>query len=192
MVRSLVGFLPWIVYAFVATGHEWRWGAITGLVIAVVLVVVDRRTGKGWDQTVIETSAVVFFALLTAYSLIRPQSGLTLYGPALVNGWLALTAWGSLAIRKPFTLGIARSQAPEEVWKTPRFYRVNVVITSVWAIAFTVAAVVLAIVLAVDPHATALVITVKVASFAVPAIFTVRYTQVVQNRLRALGTPPAA
>lgn len=182
---GLIGFAPWIVYAFVATSDEWRWGAIAGLVIAAVLVGIDRRRGKAWDQIVIETSALVFFALLTVYSLIQPDSPLTLYGPALVNAWLAVTAWGSLAIRKPFTLGIARTMAPEEVWRTPLFYRVNVVITSVWAAAFTIAAVALAVLLAVDRHATALVITVKVATFVLPAIFTVRYPRAV--RARAAG-----
>jgi hypothetical protein len=136
---------------------------------------------------VIESSAVVFFAALTAYSLIQPRSGLTMYGPALVNGWLAVTAWGSLVIRRPFTLGIARTQAPEEVWRTPAFYRINAIITSAWAVSFTIAAVALTAVLAVDPHATALVVTIKVASFVIPAIFTVRYTRVVRNRIRAAG-----
>lgn len=182
---GFVGFAPWVVYAFVATSDEWRWGAIAGLVIAVGLVVFDRARGKAWDQMVIEGSAAVFFAVLTVYSLVLPHSGLTLYGPALVNAWLAVTAWGSLAIRKPFTLGIARTMAPEEVWRTALFYRVNAVITSVWAAAFTVAAVALTWVLAVDPHATALVITVKVASFVLPAIFTVRYPRMV--RARAAG-----
>lgn len=182
VLRSLLGFAPWIVYAFVATGDEWRWGAIAGLVIALVLVAVDRRTGKEWDQMVIESSAAVFFALLTAYSLAQPDSPLTRYGPSLVNAWLAVTAWGSLALRRPFTLGIARTQAPEAVWRTARFYRINAIITSVWAAAFTIAAIGLAWVLALDPHATALVITIKVLTFAIPAVFTVRYTRVVAAR----------
>ena len=187
MLRSLVGFVPWIVYAFVATGDEWRWGAIAGLVIAAVLVVLDRRGGKAWDQMVIEASAAVFFAVLTAYSLARPHSALTLYGPSLVNAWLAVTAWGSLAIRRPFTLGIARTRAPESVWRTARFYRVNALITSVWAVAFTVAAVTLAWVLAADPRATALVIAIKVLTFVIPAVFTVRYAQAAAARARAAG-----
>jgi len=179
---GLIGFAPWIVYAFVATSDEWRWGAIAGFVIAAALVVVDRRRGKDWDQMVIETSALAFFALLTVYSLLQPDSRFTLYGPALVNAWLAVTAWGSLAIRRPFTLGIARTMAPETVWRTPLFYRVNAVITSVWAVAFTLAALALTWVLSVDPHATALVIAIKVASFVLPAIFTVRYPRLVRAR----------
>ncbi|MFC5823095.1 hypothetical protein [Nonomuraea insulae] len=180
---GLLGFLPWIAYAFVATSDEWRWGAITGLVIALALVALDRRSGKSWDMMVIETSAVTFFALLTAVSLLAPDSPLTPYGPALVNVWLAGTAWGSLAIRKPFTLGIARTMAPKEVWETPEFYRVNAIITTVWAVAFTAAAISLAFVLAAAPHATTLVITVKVLSFVLPAAFTVWYPKHVRRAL---------
>lgn len=183
-MRGLLGFAPWILYAIIATGDEWRWGAITGLVIALVLVVVDRRAGRAWDEMVIESSAAVFFACLTVLSLIDPHSFLTPYGPALVNVWLAGTAWGSLAIRRPFTLGIARTMAPKEAWNTPAFYRVNAVITTVWASAFTVAAVSLTFVLAAAPHATAVVIAIKVITFAAPAVFTARYPKVVQARAR--------
>jgi hypothetical protein len=181
-MRGLLGFLPWIVYAVIATGDEWRWGAIAGLGIALILVVLDRRAGKGWDEMVIETSAAAFFACLTALSLAAPHSPLTPYGPALVNVWLAGTAWGSLAARKPFTLGIARTMAPPEVWETPRFYRVNAIITAVWAVAFTVAAISLTLVLSVSPHATAAVITIKVLAFAVPAVFTAWYPKFVRRR----------
>ncbi|MGW0806087.1 hypothetical protein [Nonomuraea sp. NPDC002799] len=180
-MRGLLGFLPWIVYAVIATGDEWRWGAITGLAIAVVLVVIDRRAGKGWDEMVIEASAAVFFACLTVFSLLAPHSPLTPYGPALVNVWLAGTAWGSLAVRRPFTLGIARTMAPREVWETPRFYRVNLIITAVWGAAFTIAAISLTLILNVSPHATALVIAVKVLSFCVPAVFTAWYPKRVRS-----------
>ncbi|WP_219517641.1 hypothetical protein [Nonomuraea ceibae] len=181
-MSGLLGFLPWILYAVIATGDEWRWGAITGLVIALVLIVVDRRAGKAWDEMVIESSAAIFFACLTALSLLRPHSPLTPYGPALVNVWLAGTAWGSLAIRRPFTLGIARTMASEAVWKSPRFYRVNVVITTAWAVAFTVAAICLTLVLFVSPHATALVVAIKVLSFVLPAAFTSWYPKRVAAR----------
>ncbi|MEV7007843.1 hypothetical protein [Streptosporangium sp. NPDC051022] len=185
MIRSLLGFLPWIVYAVIATGDNWRYGALAGLVIALGVVAVDRRTGKEWDQMVIESSAVVFFAVIAVISFVDPDSPLTPYGPALVNAWLAVTAWGSLAIRKPFTLGIARSMAPETVWRTPQFYRVNAIITSVWGAAFTIAAVSLALLLYVAPHATAAVITIKIVTFVLPAIFTARYPKIAAARFRA-------
>jgi len=179
---GFIGFVPWIVYAVIATSDEWRWGAIAGLAIAVVLVVVHKARRRTWDTMVIETSAVVFFALMTAYSLIQPDSPVTAYGPALVDVWLGLTAWGSLAIRKPFTLPIAKTMAPEEVWHLPLFYRMNAIITGVWAASFTVAAVALGLVLFLNPHATGLVIGIKVATFVIPVIFTIRYPQAVRAR----------
>ncbi|WP_214410082.1 hypothetical protein [Sphaerisporangium fuscum] len=185
MIRSVIGFVPWIAYGFVATSDNWRYGALVGLAIALVLVVIDRRSGKQWDQMVIETSGLIFFALITAISFAPFGSSLVLYGPALVNAWLAATTWGSLAIRKPFTLGIARTMTPEELWKTPQFYRVNAVITAVWGVSFTVAAIALAFLLHSAPHATTAVITIKVASFVLPAIFTVRYPKIVRARYAA-------
>lgn len=179
---GFIGFVPWIVYAVIATGDEWRWGAIAGLVIAVVLVVVHKARRRAWDTMVIETSAVIFFALMTGYSLIWPDSAVTAYGPALVDVWLGLTAWGSLAIRKPFTLPIARTMAPEEVWHLPLFYRMNAIITGVWAASFTIAAIALGLALTLDPHATALVIGIKVATFVIPVIFTIRYPRAVRAR----------
>ncbi|MFF5211251.1 hypothetical protein [Streptosporangium sp. NPDC000396] len=182
MVRNLLGFLPWIVYAIIATSDNWRYGAITGFVIAIGVLVVDRRAGKGWDEMVIASSAAVFFTVITLISFALPGTPLMRYGPALVNAWLALTAGGSLLIGRPFTLGIARTMAPREVWDSPVFHRINVIITSVWAVSFTVAAVALSFLLYGFPHATLAVIAIKIAGVAVPAAFTARYPQTVAAR----------
>jgi hypothetical protein len=181
-VPSFAGFIPWIVYGVIATGDNWRYGALAGLVIALGVLAIDRRAGRAWDETVIESSAVVFFTLSALFSYLAPDSPLTPYGPALVNAWLAVTAWGSLAVRRPFTLGIARRMAPPEAWESPLFYRVNAVITGVWAASFTVAAVGLAVLLHEAPHATAAVITIKIATFVAPAVFTLRYPKIATAR----------
>ena len=182
MPRSLLGFLPWIAYAVLANGDTWRYGAIAALVLGLGVILLGRKDGKKVDQMVIEISAVVFFALVTVLSIIDPHSPLRLYSPALVNGWLALTAWGSLAVRAPFTLGIARSVTPEELWRTPGFYRVNAIITSVWATAFTLSAVTIALVLHAHPQGSLWVIPISVLSFVLPAVFTARYPATVQAR----------
>ncbi|MFB9892547.1 hypothetical protein [Planobispora takensis] len=187
MVQSFAGFLPWIVYGIIATGDNWRYGALAGLVIALAVIVIDRRSHKAWDEMVIETSGAVFFALSAVFSYAAPDSPLTPYGPALVNVWLAATAWGSLAIGRPFTLGIARRMADPKVWESPMFYRVNAVITGVWAASFTVAAAGLAVLISQNPHATAAVITVKVVTFVAPALFTARYPKLVAARAQRLA-----
>ncbi|MGC3944535.1 MAG: hypothetical protein QM762_08455 [Chryseolinea sp.] len=48
------------------------------------------------------------------------------------SGLLAIVLL-SLLLRRPFTLPYARQQAPREVWTLPRFLRMNMVISGVWA-----------------------------------------------------------
>jgi hypothetical protein len=181
-MHYLKSFVPWIAFAVVATQFDWRYSGLVGFVLAGALVLWERREGRKLDTLIIELSAVGFFAALTVFSFAFPGSPLRPYAGALSVGWLAVTAWGSIFVGRPFTLGIARTMAPPEVWDNPFFKRVNVVITAAWAISFTVSAIAAATLLHFAPHATALLIAVKVAGFVLPAAFTVRYTRVVRAR----------
>jgi hypothetical protein len=183
-MNYLKSFLPWIAFAVVATQADWRWSGLTGLVLAAGLLVLARRESRKADALIIEWSALAFFALLTAVAFSFPASPLKTYTGALTDAWLALTAWGSLALRRPFTLGIARTMTPPELWDNPVFQRVNVLITLVWAASFTVTGLAGVALLNYAPHATAALIALKVLGFAVPVAFTVRYPRIVRARAR--------
>ncbi|NMN99886.1 hypothetical protein HH308_01495 [Gordonia sp. TBRC 11910] len=172
----LRGFIPWIAYGVVAGFADWRWGALSAFVLSVVLILIDRRSGMKVDAQILEISAAVFFAVLTAVAFIAPHSGVEDYDSCLAFGWLALTSWLSLALRMPFTEGIAKREVPQEYWNSPRFKRVNVVITAAWALAFTVTCAVVTVVylLGLDDS---LDIAAQVAGFVVPVMFTNWYRQ---------------
>ena len=181
-MNYLKSFLPWIAFAVVATTADWRWSGLTGLVLAAALLLLARREGRKADTLVIEWSAFAFFALLTAVAFSFPASPLKTYTGALTDAWLALTAWGSILIGRPFTLGIARTMTPRELWDNPVFKRVNVIITLVWAASFTITGIAGIALLNFAPHATAALITLKVLGFAVPVVFTIRYPRIVRAR----------
>jgi hypothetical protein len=185
MIGYLKTFAPWIVFAVLATSEDSRWGALAAVALALVMLVVDRRGGKQWDALIIECSSALFFAALTVAAFTIKPAPFGDYGTAAAGAWLALVTWGSLAIRRPFTLGIAKTMVPVEFHANPRFYRVNAVITAVWAAAFTLEAVLLTVLLGIAPHATAALIAIKIGSFVVPAIFTIRYQQIVRARQEA-------
>ncbi|GAA4617434.1 hypothetical protein GCM10023195_77880 [Actinoallomurus liliacearum] len=187
MLGYLRTFLPWIAFAVISTPHDSRYGALVGAVLAAVLLAVDRRAGKPWDALIIEATSVAFFGALAIAAFTVTKAPLGAYGSAVSDEWLALVAWGSLAVHRPFTLGIARTMTPPEVHDSPLFYRVNAVITAVWAAAFTVTGAVLALLVQVAPHATTLVILVKVAGFVLPALFTARYPAAVAARHRPVA-----
>lgn len=182
-MNYLRGFIPWIAFAAVSS-FGWQWGALAGLILGLRLLWQDRKAGLAADSLILERSTIAFFAVLTTVAFARTDSGLQDYTGALSLGWLAVTAWATLAVKRPFTLGIARRQTPASVWNNPVFLRINVVLTSVWAAAFTVTAGVLAAVSAVH-LGDAVSIPVQVAGFVLPALFTSRYPDRVRARMAA-------
>ncbi|RJQ79332.1 hypothetical protein D5S19_26585 [Amycolatopsis panacis] len=181
-MNYLKSFLPWIIFAIVSTQAGWQWSALVGLVLAGGLLTLERGRGKGWDTLFIEVSATAFFAGLSIWAFNDPGSPARDYVGALTDLWLALTAWGSILARHPFTLGIAKTMVSPEVTATAVFRRVNLVLTTVWAASFTVAGLAEAVLLHYAPHATAALVVLKVLGFAVPISFTVRYPRAVRAR----------
>ncbi|MFF7748660.1 hypothetical protein ACFZCP_05260 [Streptomyces sp. NPDC007971] len=174
-------FLPWIVFAVIPAG-QWQWGALAALVISVGIIAREKRSGAGFDALIIETGSAAFFAVLAAVAFADPHSGVHTYSAALSSGALAVVAGVSLAVRRPFTLGIAKRTTPREYWNLKPFIRVNTVITAVWTAAFVLTAAVLAV-LAHSGHAHSTPATVvQIAGFAVPMVFTVRYVARVQAK----------
>ncbi|MGY4952701.1 hypothetical protein [Streptomyces sp. G7(2002)] len=186
-MNYLRGFIPWLVFAGVSPAG-WQWGALAGLAAAVALLIADRAAGLALDLRLLEYGTIVFFAALTALAFARPESGLKMYGSALSMGWLALIAWVSIAVRRPFTSGIARRMAPPEVWHTPLFQRINVVLTAAWALSFTLTALAQAAASAYGWN-VAFSILIQLAGFVLPARFTAAYPE--RARARFMGTSGA-
>ncbi|MEV7195521.1 hypothetical protein AB0N81_27495 [Streptomyces sp. NPDC093510] len=181
MSGYIFGFLPWIVYALVA-GKDPKSSALVGLVAAAGTVFIGRRKGNAWDEMVIESSAVVFFGAMTWIVHKSPDSPLITYSPALVDAWLGATALASIVVLRPFTLALARKIAPVSVHDTAAFFRTNTVITFVWALSFAAAGGVLALAIRSGSQTAQYIVFVKVASFAVPAIFSSRYPKIAAKR----------
>jgi hypothetical protein len=179
-MNYLRGFIPWIAFAVISS-WGWQWGALAALLIGLFLLRKQHRTGMGYDALILETSTVIYFLVLTVLAFADPTSPLRPYSGVLSFAWLALTAWGTLAVRRPFTLGIAKLSAPQQFWNTPQFMHINVVLTTVWAAAFTLTAAAVAI--CDVAHAGTIAATVcQVIGFVIPAVFTARYPKIVQAR----------
>lgn len=176
----LRGFIPWIVFAAMPSS-QFRWAALAALAVGAVLFRKQRRAGAEADALILEISTIAFFAALTALAFTAPRTPLPHYTGALSFAWLALTAWCSLAVRHPFTLGIARQGTPREMWERPQFMRVNVIITAVWATAFTLTGTAV-VACALTGAGTTAAIACEAAGFIIPAIFTAQYPKIVQAR----------
>ncbi|MFF3226475.1 hypothetical protein ACFYV7_27015 [Nocardia suismassiliense] len=178
-------FAPWIVYAMVPAAY-WQWAALGALLLSLFEVTRQLRAGRTLDALIIDLGSLIFFAALTVLAFADPATALHPYSPALSSGVLALIAGVSLALRKPFTLGIAKQTAPQALWDHPVFVRTAYVLTAVWAASFTIGGVGLTAL----AHAGSTPRTIaQVLAFAVPAVFTIRYVAYIQSKAPAAARP---
>lgn len=49
---------------------------------------------------------------------------------------LAIIAWTSLILRRPFTIQYAMESVSEDKWRHPLFLKINYILTSVWGVIF--------------------------------------------------------
>jgi len=174
-------FAPWILLA-VVSGWDDRAGAVTGLVAAALLLADDLRRGHRAGSLILEISATVFMASLTALAFSAPDSALLNYGASMAIGWLALTAWATVLIGRPFTEGVARRDVSAEIAATDLFKQITRTIAIVWSCGFTAVAILLAYIQHAAPGNTLLLVTAKIAGFTLPAVFTARYPAIAQRR----------
>jgi hypothetical protein len=182
MMRQLRGFLPWITYSGAAALVDWRFAVVGAFVVAVGALVASRRTASTDMFTV---AAVVFFAGLAVVAVVDPATGLHRYVGALTPAVLAIAALVSIAIGQPFTIPFAKRVAPIELWDTPVFLHINVVLSAVWATSFAAMAVAVAAVLALQPQAVEIVIAVQVLGFVIPMRISRWYPAAVRARALA-------
>ncbi|MFF3567823.1 hypothetical protein [Nocardia jiangxiensis] len=173
-------FAPWIVYAVVPS-HYWQWAALIAACISLIEIFRLVRAGRGVTGMVIDLGSAAFFIALTILAFVDPNTPLHPYSPAISSGVLMIVAGISLLVRTPFTLPIAKQSTPPELWSNPAFIRVNYIITGVWAASFTIGCLLLAILAHTDTPRT----VVQVAAFALPALFTLRYTARAQAAAKA-------
>jgi hypothetical protein len=185
----LFTFLPWVVYAVLGgrTAASQQRGTLAALAVTILVIAYKRRAGSAFDALIIEVGSAVFFAAIATVAFIAPHSGVLTYCAALSSAALAVISWASLAVGRPFTLGIAKQTTPRAVWSQPAFLHSNLIITAIWAVSFTVSAAVLAVAI----HAGTAVfvqVTLQVLGFVVPMAATTRYVKIVRARAhRAVG-----
>ncbi|MER5323725.1 hypothetical protein [Streptosporangium roseum] len=140
----VVGMAPWIIFSVLVGPGRFELSVVLALAVSVLLIVANRVVRRGASLKLLEVADVVFFAALAAVGLAASadtRRWLETYAGEVSNIALVLIAFGSMALRTPFTLQYAREQVDRAHWHSPDFLRTNYVVTGVWGLAFLVAAV---------------------------------------------------
>lgn len=136
------GIAPWALLSVLATPGRFEIAVGSALAFSVAVMVIGLA--RGIKIHALEVFGAMFFAALAVVGLFANGNlvrFLEAWSGELTNLALAVFAWLTLSIRRPFTMAYAKDTTPQEHWNSPLFKRINDVITGVWAGAFTFAAV---------------------------------------------------
>ena len=132
-LKLVVSFAPWIAFLLIARDTMSR--VEVGLLVALALTVgmAILRLHRG----IIMWVGLVFFTGATVAVVGFHDLWTVRHLGVLANGALAIGAWTTLLIGKPFTLEYARAHTDPARWHHPLFVHTNEVLTAAWASAFT-------------------------------------------------------
>ena len=131
-------FIPWILY-FILAGSNYvadETAAIAAFVAAIIFTWQALR-----KKFILEWATVIYFAFLSVMYLSPLRDWLIHYAYLLSNIVLSLIMWGTIIIKRPFTMQYAREETEEILWETPLFKQINYSISVVWAMALSIMAI---------------------------------------------------
>ncbi|MFJ6482623.1 MULTISPECIES: hypothetical protein [unclassified Streptomyces] len=141
--NPVIGMAPWIVFSLLVGPGRFELAVGLALATAVALIATSHLVNRGSSWKILELADVVFFASMAVVGALASDGTLRwleTYAGEVANITLAVIAFGSMAVRMPFTIQYAREQVDPSIWHTPAFLRTNYMITGVWGMAFLVAA----------------------------------------------------
>jgi NO-binding membrane sensor protein with MHYT domain len=151
----VLGFLPWIVFSFVAQrldANGVAWSATIAVAMTLVALVVARRRH---GPKILNLGSLVLFAVIAVVGFVGgPAIDLWLFewGRPLVGVILGLYVLATVPIM-PFTEEYARQSVPRQYWGSPTFRRINRVLSAAWGAAIVVIGVSGLLVTVLDAHA---------------------------------------
>lgn len=136
MFKNLIqSFLPWILY-FILVGPTQERLDLAIIVAAFTSIAFELRNLK--RGYVLSWGTLVFFLFLLISVVALRIDIIAKYEWILSNGTLALITFGSILIKKPFTIQYAKEEVAPEYWHTPLFIRINYILTAFWGLCFLI------------------------------------------------------
>lgn len=129
-VKIILGLIPFALFSLLAANMPVGWAAIIGLLAAVIVAIIDIRTG-------VKAVPVVAVITMAAFAALAFLGGPTIvgvlgtYGRGLAT--LVLAAYILITVAfAPFTSAYARESTPKEYWGSAEFTAINRKISLAW------------------------------------------------------------
>ncbi len=134
MLKEVIqSFLPWILF-FMLAGNTQQQLDTAIIVAAVTSIVFELKSLK--KGFILSWGTLIFFIFMIVAVILLRNQWVAKFSWIFSNGALAIIAWVSIIIRKPFTIQYAKEQVSKDKWQHPLFLKINYLLTAVWGIVF--------------------------------------------------------
>ena len=187
---AIVGASMWLAYGVLSGANHWLGAGLVGFAIAMLIVGAQYRRAA---VKIMDCTALAYFALVIAIAVIGGDAWLQRFRLPFPWSSFAFVAWLTIVIGAPFTLQYAREQAPPESWVTPTFRQMNLYLSVVWALIFTISTILGFLSIAIGyPLLLGLILPMGLLAFGF--IFSGRYPKrffdQIESETRIAGTAP--
>lgn len=134
----VVGFIPWIVFSTLYSSNSTAIIEACLSAIVISMIVSHRELRKGF---IFPWGSLICFMALAINGYFNISEWLINHPNIPLNCTIPLIIWVSLVIGKPFTLQYAKEQVPPEKWNSPLFIKINNILTVMWGVCLSIAAV---------------------------------------------------
>jgi hypothetical protein len=133
ILSVLLGFLPWIAFGIISGPSLFRLNA--AIIAALVLVVATglKQLARGF---VLTWGSLVFFCIMLVVVVFLKNGWVIRNLDILAHLTLAVIAWFSIFIGKPFVLQYARETTPPERQNSPFFFPICRNLAALWGTIF--------------------------------------------------------
>lgn len=130
--RVFNGLVPWVIFSILPKNTSLKLNYATILVFVITLLLNLTEIRK---KFILPITTLIFFGVYTIAVILGINWVIANTG-IMTSSALALMAWGSLFVGKPFTIQYAKEQSDPIKWSHPTFIFINRVLTGVWGILF--------------------------------------------------------
>ena len=127
-------FLSWLVFLIFASAVHLSFLAATLVAVATVFIF-NRLALK--EGHILVWGSLITFSLLAVESILEANAVLEQHPFLIASVALALIAWVSLCIRRPFITDFSKLHVSALHWESPIFIKLNKWLTCSWALMFT-------------------------------------------------------
>lgn len=135
MKQLIENFLPWILFFTLAGESQGQLDTAIMLAALTSIFFEYKSLKKGF---VLSWGTLIFFLFMFVEVVIRKNAWVAQHAWLFSNGALALIAWVSVLMRRPFTIQYARELTSSDKWSHPAFIRINYILSMVWGCVFII------------------------------------------------------